>query len=96
MDKTRIVKFLDSLEESGLMAANQQSIVLRPEMDGVTGAGSNKGCANALAKSCGGSGNTNYRCTNSGDACEGSVNQDCINAPAGTIGTNYSTTMCKR
>lgn len=95
MDKTRIVKFLDSLEESGLMAANQQSIVLRPEMDNVTGAGLNDICTNNVSKSCTGSDIHNSSCVNKGDACAGSMNQNCINAPADSQSKNLSTESCK-
>ncbi len=94
MDKTRIVKFLDSLEERGLMTANQQSIVLRPEDGGVLATGTNAGCVNNNAKSCSGSGDTNTRCTNMGDACANSMNYTCINPPGGSVGTNVSTESC--
>ena len=94
MDKTRIVKFLDSLEELGLMTADQQSIVLRPKDGDVLAAGTNEGCTNRYFKSCSGNGDTNTRCTNMGDACANSMNSTCINSPGGTVDTNMSTGSC--
>ncbi len=92
MDKTRIIKFLDSLEERGLMTANQQFAVLRSDADDVVAAGTNAGCINKNLKSC--SGNINSRCTNFDDACGDSMNETCINASGGTIGTNKTTGSC--
>lgn len=94
MDKTRIVKFLDSLEERGLITANQQSIVLRPKDGDVLAAGTNTGCINGSLKSCSGSDNANMKCTNMGDACANSMNSTCINSPGGTVDTNMSTSSC--
>ncbi len=96
MNKERIVKFLDSLEERGIMAANQQSVVLQSKEDDVV-AGSNKSaCQNSLYESCGGSDNYNSKCINEGIACAGSLNDGCTNKPAGTIITNKLTTGCKQ
>lgn len=94
MDKTRIVKFLDSLEERGLMTANQQSILLRPKDGDVLAAGTNAGCVNENPASCSGSGDTNSKCTNIGNACANSMNYTCINSPGGTVNTNMSTSSC--
>ncbi len=96
MDKKRIVKFLDSLEERGIMAADQQSFVLRPIEEDAVGCGSNKGgCSNSLYGSCGGSGTFNEKCINEGIACSGSTNDGCTNKPASIIDTNKSTVDCK-
>lgn len=96
MDKNRIVNFLNSLEERGLLTTNQQSVVLKKEADAVVAAGPNSGCTNSLAKSCGGIGTSNTQCINKGDACAGSMNDACFNKPADTGNTNMSTQSCRQ
>ena len=93
MDRNRIIKFLDSLEEQGILAPGQQSVVLQTKEDDVV-AGSNKaGCSNETYESCGGSDNYNSQCKNYGVACAGSKNDGCTN---GTIVTNKSVLECKQ
>lgn len=95
MDKKRIVKFLDSLEERGIMAADQQSFVLRPIEEDAVGGSNKGGCKNSLYESCGGSNTFNEKCINEGIACSGSLNDGCTNKPASIFDTNKSTVDCK-
>lgn len=94
MDKNRIIKFLDSLEERGIMAPGQQSVVLQTKEDDVV-AGSNLGaCKNSSYETCGGSDNFNDKCINYGVACAKSLNDGCTNKPASVLDTNKLTEGC--
>lgn len=92
MNKDRIVKFLDSLERCGIMAADQQSVVLQPVKDDVIAGSNSKNCLNKTVDSCKG---VNEHCTNQGKACADSVNDVCINSQSGSSSTNVSTTSCR-
>lgn len=96
MDKTRIVKFLDSLEERGIMAADQQVVVLRAETDDLGAASNSQVCVNRSVESCGGTDNHNAKCTNIGKAaCVGSSNDFCENKLSDTVVSNLQTDSCK-
>ncbi len=92
MNKTRIIKFLDSLEERGIMAADQQSVVLRAEMNDVVAGDNAMSCSNESPDTCRGA---NGHCVNSGSACTGALNATCINVPSGDVKKNVSTEACK-
>lgn len=87
MDKNRIIQFLDSLEKQGIMAADQQSLVLRPEYD-VLGGDGEKPRVNRSYEACG-KGKYNVNCTNVGKlSCAGSNNDKCVNTGADTDSTD--------
>ncbi len=92
MNKDRIVEFLDSLERRGIMAADQQSVVLQPAKDDIIAGSNNKSCLNKTIDSCKG---VNERCTNQGKACADSINDICINSGSSSGSTNVSTTSCR-
>ncbi len=92
MNKDRIVEFLDSLERRGIMAADQQSVVLQPAKDDVIAGSNSKSCLNKTIDSCKG---VNERCTNQGKACADSINDVCINSGSSSGSTNVSTTSCR-
>lgn len=96
MDRSRIIKFLDSLEERGIMAADQQTIVLHAEINELGAASNEKTCINRSAESCGGGDNYNANCTNIGKAaCSGSSNGVCENKLSDTVITNLQPNSCK-
>ncbi len=96
MNKTRIIKFLDSLEERGIMAADQQSVVLRAEIDDVVAGSNLSSCTNRSAESCSGKDNYNAECTNIGKvACAGSTNNVCENQLVDSTVKNLQTQSCK-
>ncbi len=96
MDKNRIIKFLDSLGERGIMAPGQQSVVLRAEMNDVVAGSNLLTCTNRSAESCTGKDNANNKCTNIGkDACAGSTNNECDNPLVDTTITNLLILACK-
>ena len=86
MDKNRIIQFLESLESQGIMAADQQSMVLRSEFD-TMGGDDEKPRVNRSYKMCG-KGKFNSNCTNIGNACAGSSNDKCINEASDTDSTD--------
>lgn len=78
MNRNRIIQFLDSLEEQGIMAADQQTLVLRSEFD-TLGGDDEKPRINRSYETCG-KGKFNDRCTNIGRlSCAGSNNDKCVN-----------------
>lgn len=97
MDKARIIRFLDSLEERGIMTADQQAVVLRTENEDVVAGSNLSTCTNRSAESCTGNDNYNAKCTNIGKvACAGSTNNVCENTLIDSIVTNLQIDSCKK
>lgn len=88
MNKNRIIQFLDSLEKQGIMAAGQQTLVLRSEYDTLGGDGE-KPRVNRSYENCG-KGKFNVNCTNIGRySCAGSNNEKCVNTADDSDSTDH-------